>query len=81
MKVKIRFYTRAVVYKEVEMTQAAYDGTKAQFQNLRGREARKLEKKMFDELVGSWEDAEFDDAVELYEFEPIPPENGTRDDA
>jgi hypothetical protein len=73
MKVKISFYTRAVVYKEVEMTQAAYDGMGAQLQSLRGREQRKLEEKMFDEFVGSWEDAEFDDAVELDEFEPIPP--------
>lgn len=75
MKVKMSFYTRAVVYKEVEMTQDAYDGMQAQIETLRGREARRFEEKMFGKFVGSWEDAEFDDAVELDEFEPMPPES------
>ena len=43
MIVKMSFYTRATVYKEVEMTQEAYDGIQAQLENLRGREARRFE--------------------------------------
>jgi hypothetical protein len=75
MKVRMSFYTRAVVYKEVEMTQEAYDGMQAQLENLRGREAAKFGEKMFAEFVGSFTEAEFDDDVELNEFEPVPPES------
>ncbi len=73
MKVRMSFYTRAVVYKEVEMTQEAYDGMQAQLEILRGREAVKFGEKMFAEFVGSFAEAEFDDDIELDEFEPIPP--------
>jgi hypothetical protein len=75
MIVKMSFYTRATVYKEVEMTQEAYDGIQAQLENLRGREARRFEEEMFNEFVGSYEDAEFDDAVELDQFDAMPPES------
>lgn len=77
MKVRMSFYTRAVVYKEVEMTQEAYDGMQAQLEKLRGREAAKFGEKMFAEFVGSFAEAEFDDDVELDEFEPMPPESET----
>ena len=69
MKVRMSFYTRATMEREVEMTQADYDAFCERLDRSRGREARRLEQELFDLSGLDFNDAEFDDDVELDAFD------------
>lgn len=73
MKVLMSFYTRATMSREVEMTPADYEAFCERLDKSRGQAARRLEQELFNLSGLDFNDAEFDDDVELDSFDAAAP--------